>query len=257
LGSPVTSPQPSLRAQQQAAVDSITKNQSYAPFLLFGITGSGKTEVYLQSAAKILQQQEDAQILILVPEINLTPQLETHIRERFPHLELATLHSGMAEGERLKNWLSAHLGKAKIILGTRLAILASLPNLRMIIIDEEHDPSYKQQEGLRYSARDLAIWRAHQLKIPIVLGSATPSLETWLHAKNNRFKKLELSERAVQDAVLPIVKLINTEKEKPSDGLTQRLMTAIKARLEKGEQSLLFLNRRGYSPVLACDACAG
>jgi primosomal protein N' (replication factor Y) len=134
-------------------------------------------------------------------------------------------------------------------------MLASMPDLRLIIVDEEHDPSYKQQEGLRYSARDLAIWRAHQLRIPVVLGSATPSLESWHGAQSGRYRLLELHERAVKDAVLPVVKIINLEREKPSEGLTPRLIAAIRQRLEKGEQSLLFLNRRGYAPVLACDAC--
>lgn len=247
--------EPQLNSQQQDAVNRISASTAFAAFLLHGVTGSGKTEVYLQAAAKVLAQSEQAQVLILVPEINLTPQLEGNIRSRFPGLQIATLHSGMAEGERLLHWLAAHTGQARIILGTRLAILSSLPNLKMIVIDEEHDPSYKQQEGLRYSARDLAVWRAHQLGIPVVLGSATPSLETWQHAKAGRYQKLELSERAVKSAVLPIVKIINTEREKPSEGLTQRLVSAIRLRLEKGEQSLLFLNRRGYAPVIHCDAC--
>ncbi|WP_395008517.1 primosomal protein N' [Undibacterium sp.] len=247
--------EPQLNSQQQDAVNRISASAAFAAFLLHGVTGSGKTEVYLQTAAKVLAQSEQAQVLILVPEINLTPQLEGNIRSRFPGLQIATLHSGMAEGERLLHWLAAHTGQARIILGTRLAILSSLPNLKMIVIDEEHDPSYKQQEGLRYSARDLAVWRAHQLGIPVVLGSATPSLETWQHAKAGRYQKLELSERAVKSAVLPIVKIINTEREKPSEGLTQRLVSAIRLRLEKGEQSLLFLNRRGYAPVIHCDAC--
>ncbi len=247
--------EPVLNSQQQLAVDAISATTGFAAFLLHGVTGSGKTEVYLQTAAKVLAQSEQAQVLILVPEINLTPQLEGNIRNRFPGLQIATLHSGMAEGERLLHWLAAHTGRARIILGTRLAILSSLPNLKMIVIDEEHDPSYKQQEGLRYSARDLSVWRARQLGIPVVLGSATPSLETWQHAKAGRYQKLELSERAVKSAVLPIVKIINTEREKPSEGLTQRLISAIRLRLEKGEQSLLFLNRRGYAPVIHCDAC--
>nr|WP_315481831.1 primosomal protein N' [uncultured Undibacterium sp.] len=247
--------EPALNAQQQTAVDAISANTAFTAYLLHGVTGSGKTEVYLQTAARVLARSEQTQVLILVPEINLTPQLEGNIRNRFPGLQIATLHSGMAEGERLLHWLAAHTGRARIILGTRLAILSSLPHLKLIVIDEEHDPSYKQQEGLRYSARDLAVWRAHQLGIPVVLGSATPSLETWQHAKAGRYQKLELSERAVQAAVLPIVKIINTEREKPSEGLTQRLVSAIRQRLEKGEQSLLFLNRRGYAPVIHCDAC--
>ncbi|MFZ6741668.1 primosomal protein N' [Undibacterium sp. JH2W] len=247
--------EPQLNPEQQAAVDAVAQAEGYAPHLLFGVTGSGKTEVYLQTAAKVLAKTPDAQILILVPEINLTPQLESHIRARFPGLMLSTLHSGMAEGERLLHWLAAHTGRARIVLGTRLAMLASLPRLKLIIIDEEHDPSYKQQEGLRYSARDLAVWRARQLSIPILLGSATPSLESWQGAQTGRYRLLELRERAVQRAVLPIIRIINLEREKPSEGLTQRLTAAIKLRLEKGEQSLLFLNRRGYAPVLACDAC--
>ncbi|MDO8179565.1 MAG: primosomal protein N' [Undibacterium sp.] len=248
-------PEPPLNPAQQEAVDAIAGAQKFAPHLLYGVTGSGKTEVYLQAAARILAQSGDAQVLILVPEINLTPQLENNLRQRFSGIQIATLHSGMAEGERLLHWLSSHLGQARIILGTRLAILASLPHLKMIVIDEEHDPSYKQQEGLRYSARDLAVWRAHQLGIPVVLGSATPSLETWQHAKVARYRKLELRERAVKDAVLPVVRVINLEHEKPKEGLTTPLINAIRKRLEKGEQSLLFLNRRGYAPVIACDAC--
>lgn len=250
---------PQLSAAQQVAADAIAGARGFAPTLLYGVTGSGKTEVYLQAAAQILAQQggeqNPAQILILVPEINLTPQLEGNVRARFPGIAVATLHSGLAEGERMTHWLTGHLGQARIILGTRLAILASLPHLKLIIIDEEHDPSYKQQEGLRYSARDLAVWRARQLGIPIVLGSATPSLETWHHAQSGRYRKLELRERAVKDAVLPKVRLINMERDKPAEGITSTLISALKLRLERGEQSLLFLNRRGYAPVISCDAC--
>ncbi|WP_420474367.1 primosomal protein N' [Noviherbaspirillum sp. ST9] len=252
---PTPADAPVLNPAQQQAADAIAGADGFAPTLLYGVTGSGKTEVYLQAAAQVLARDADAQILILVPEINLTPQVETNIRARFPGVRVATLHSGLAEGERLVNWLSAHLGHARIILGTRLAILASLPKLRLIIIDEEHDPSYKQQEGLRYSARDLAVWRARQLKIPIVLGSATPSLETWQHVQSRRYRKLELRERASKDAVLPKVRLVDMERDKPGEGLTSSLVSAVKRRLDAGEQSLLFLNRRGYAPVLACDAC--
>ena len=246
---------PALNAEQQAAADAIGGAIGFTPLLLYGVTGSGKTEVYLQACAQVLAREPDAQILILVPEINLTPQLEGNIRARFPGLLLATLHSSLAEGERMLHWLAAHQGRARIILGTRLAILASLPRLRMIVIDEEHDPSYKQQEGLRYSARDLAVWRARQLAIPIVLGSATPSLESWHHAGSGRYRKLELRERAVRDAVLPRVKILDMERDKPKDGLTSHLIAALRQRLERGEQSLLFLNRRGYSPVISCEAC--
>ncbi|WP_016834196.1 primosomal protein N' [Herbaspirillum lusitanum] len=256
-GNPVNTPQ--LKPEQQEAVDAIAGAQGFAPLLLYGVTGSGKTEVYLQAAARILAQHEAAgevaQVLVLVPEINLTPQLESNIRARFPGVHVVSLHSGLAEGERTLSWLAAHQGQARIVLGTRLAILSSLPHLKLIVIDEEHDPSYKQQEGLRYSARDLAVWRAHQLAIPVVLGSATPSLETWQHAQAGRYRKLQLRERAVRDAVLPKVKMIDMERDRPNDGLTSTLVAALKLRLERGEQSLLFLNRRGYAPVLNCDAC--
>jgi len=252
---PTPADMPVLNAAQQQAADAIGGAQGFSPLLLYGVTGSGKTEVYLQACAQVLARDEDAQILILVPEINLTPQLEANIRARFPGVMLATLHSSLSEGERMLHWLAAHTGRARIVLGTRLAILASLPNLRMIVIDEEHDPSYKQQEGLRYSARDLAVWRARQLGIPIVLGSATPSLESWHHAQTGRYRRLELRERAVRDAVLPRVKLIDMERDKPKEGLTSALMQALRLRMERGEQSLLFLNRRGYAPVLCCEAC--
>jgi primosomal protein N' (replication factor Y) len=246
---------PVLNTAQQEAADAIGGATGFNPFLLWGVTGSGKTEVYLQACAQVLARDPQAQILIMVPEINLTPQLEGNIRARFPGMMLATLHSSLSEGERMLHWLAAHLGQARIVLGTRLSLLASLPHLQLIVIDEEHDPSYKQQEGLRYSARDLAVWRAHQLGIPIVLGSATPSLESWHHARSGRYKRLDLRERAVQDAVLPRVRLIDMERDRGRDGLTAEMVAALRLRLERGEQSLLFLNRRGYAPVISCDAC--
>ncbi|MRW90336.1 primosomal protein N' [Duganella sp. FT80W] len=252
---PAPANMPQLNASQQVAADAIGGAQGFKPTLLYGVTGSGKTEVYLQACAQVLAREPEGQILILVPEINLTPQLEGNIRARFPGVMLATLHSSLSEGERMLHWLAAHQGQARIVLGTRLAILSSLPHLKLIVIDEEHDPSYKQQEGLRYSARDLAVWRAWQLQIPIVLGSATPSLESWHHAQTGRYRRLELRERAVQNAVLPTVKLIDMERDKPSDGLTSQLITAIRQRMERGEQSLLFLNRRGYAPVICCESC--
>jgi len=246
---------PPLNASQQQAADFIGGAAGFTPTLLYGVTGSGKTEVYLQACDQVLTREPDGQILILVPEINLTPQLEGNIRARFPGVMLATLHSSLSEGERMLHWLAAHEGRARIVLGTRLAILASLPHLKLIVIDEEHDPSYKQQEGLRYSARDLAVWRAWQLQIPIVLGSATPSLESWHHAQSGRYRKLELRERAVKNAVLPQVKLLDMERDKPKDGLTAQLIAALRLRMERGEQSLLFLNRRGYAPVICCESC--
>ena len=254
-----TSPAPVLNDEQRAAVEAIAAGTGFASHLLYGVTGSGKTEVYLHAAQALLEQAAAsgtrAQILLLVPEINLTPQLEHHVRARFPQLNVATLHSQLSEGERLRHWLAAHEGHADLVLGTRLAVLASLPHLKLIVIDEEHDPSYKQQEGLRYSARDLAVWRARQLNIPVVLGSATPSVESWHHAGSGRYRRLDLTQRAVAQASLPRIGLIDMERNKAPDGLSPPLIAALRDRLEHGEQSLLFLNRRGYAPVMHCDAC--
>ena len=254
---------PTLTGEQAAAVEAVRDASGFAPFLLHGVTGSGKTEVYLRALAAILTARPDAQALVLVPEINLTPQFEAAFRARFAALEgssIVTLHSALAEGERARNWFAAHSGRARIVLGTRLAVLASLPRLAIIVVDEEHDPAYKQQEGLRYSARDLAIWRAKQLDLPVVLGSATPSLESWWQADQGRYTRLTLSRRAVAEAVLPTVRLIDLEEERRRgrasvEGLSGPLVAALKTRLERGEQSLVFLNRRGYAPQLACDAC--
>ncbi len=254
---------PTLTDEQATAVEAIRDANGFAPFLLHGVTGSGKTEVYLRALAAILATRPDAQALVLVPEINLTPQFEAAFRARFAALDdtsIVTLHSGLAEGERARNWFAAHSASARIVLGTRLAVLASLPKLAIIVVDEEHDPAYKQQEGLRYSARDLAIWRAKQLGLPVVLGSATPSLESWWQAEQGRYTRLTLSRRAVAEAVLPTVKLVDLEEERRRgrasvEGLSGPLIAALKTRLERGEQSLVFLNRRGYAPQLACDAC--
>jgi primosomal protein N' (replication factor Y) (superfamily II helicase) len=254
---------PRLTAEQSDAVDAITGAKGFAAFLLHGVTGSGKTEVYLHALADLLGSRPDAQALVLVPEINLTPQFEAAFRTRFaalPEGAIVTMHSGLAEGERARNWLAAHTGRARLVLGTRLAILASLPKLSLIVVDEEHDPAYKQQEGLRYSARDLAVYRANKLEIPVVLGSATPSLESWWQAEQGRYTKLTLTRRAVATAVLPSVRLIDLEEERQRgrasvEGLSGPLIAAMKMRLERGEQSLVFLNRRGYAPILSCDAC--
>lgn len=254
---------PRLTAEQADAVNAITGAEGFAAFLLHGVTGSGKTEVYLHALAHLLGSRPDAQALVLVPEINLTPQFEAAFRTRFaalPEGAIVTMHSGLAEGERARNWLAAHTGRARLVLGTRLAILASLPKLSLIVVDEEHDPAYKQQEGLRYSARDLAVYRANKLGIPVVLGSATPSLESWWQAEQGRYTKLTLTRRAVATAVLPSVRLIDLEEERQRgrasvEGLSGPLIAAMKTRLERGEQSLVFLNRRGYAPILSCDAC--
>lgn len=249
-------PVPVLNAAQQAAAQAICELQGHKTVLLHGITGSGKTEVYLRAAQQALAQGR--QVLFLVPEINLTPQLERSLRSRLaaiaePHA-LAVLHSGLAEGERLRAWLRAQRGEARILLGTRLAIFTPMPELGLIIVDEEHDASYKQQEGLRYSARDLAVWRAHDLRIPVVLGSATPSLESWHHAQNGHYLKLSLTHRA-RDAELPSVRLVDTRRLVMQQGFSPHLLTAMQERLQRGEQCLVFLNRRGYAPVLACSSC--
>jgi len=229
------------------------------PTLLFGVTGSGKTEVYLRLAEQALAAGRQA--LVLVPEINLTPQLEQRFAARFPGRRLVSLHSALTPAQRLQNWLAAHLGEADLVLGTRLAVFASLPRLGLIVVDEEHDPSYKQQDGARYSARDLAVYRGHLAKVPVLLGSATPSLETWSHAQTGRYRQVTLAERVGRGA-LPAVRLLDMATvprpapRAPPQALAPQLIAAIQERVARGEQSLLFLNRRGFAPVLHCPACA-
>ncbi|MGE5758672.1 MAG: primosomal protein N', partial [Sideroxydans sp.] len=242
-----------LTSEQQQAVDAVTQQSGYGCFLLHGITGSGKTEVYVHLMHEMLQR--GGQVLLLVPEINLTPQLENYFRSRFPDVDLVSLHSGLADGERAQNWLKAQSGEARIVLGTRLAVFTPLPKLSLILVDEEHDSSFKQQDGLRYSARDVAIFRANQRGVPIVLGSATPSLESWYNAQSGRYKLLKLTQRAVQPATLPTVRCMDITKLPLHEGLSEPLLTAIDARLQRKEQSLIFINRRGYAPVLMCTAC--
>lgn len=247
-----TGTRPALTPQQQDAVRAILQGlDGFHPFLLLGVTGSGKTEVYLRAAEAVLAAGR--QVLLLVPEIALTPQLESLVRSRFPDFPLVSLHSGLNEGERLRHWLAAQSGRARIVMGTRLAVFAPLPQAGLIIVDEEHDPSYKQGEGLRYSARDLAIVRAQHCKLPIVLGSATPALETYHNAVTKRYRLLELTQRI--NAALPHIECVATRDEKLQDGLSQHLIDAITTRLARGEQSMLFINRRGYAPVLMCHAC--
>lgn len=255
---PAPSPAPELTAEQAAALATVrNEGAGFKPYLLFGVTGSGKTEVYLQLIADALER--GGQALVLVPEINLTPQLEARVAARFPGANLVSLHSELTEAARLRNWQAAFSGQARIVLGTRLAVFAPLPELALIIVDEEHDPSFKQQDGMRYSARDVAVFRAHERKVPIVLGSATPSLESWANATakemRGRYTLLTLKERAIEQARLPSVQRIDLRKEKAEEGLSGILLEAIEKRLARGEQSLVFLNRRGYAPVLACTAC--
>ncbi|MFN7086471.1 MAG: primosomal protein N' [Burkholderiales bacterium] len=243
---------PALTAAQQEAARAIcARLGSFRVFLLFGVTGSGKTEVYLHAMDAALRAGR--QTLLLVPEIALTPQLEAMVRDRFPGVPLTSLHSGLNESERLDNWLAAQSGRARIVLGTRLAVFAPLPQLGLIVVDEEHDASYKQMEGLRYSARDLAVVRARQCGVPVVLGSATPALETYFNAANGRYQLLTLPQRI--NAAPPDICYINTRDQQLDDGLSPQMLAAIGARLARGEQSLVFINRRGYAPVLMCHAC--
>ena len=304
-----------LSAQQQCAIDQFgtEKTLKTRPALLFGATGSGKTEVYLRLAAQALAQDEAAQVLVMVPEINLTPQLQARFAARFAHLgaeRVVALHSGLTPAQRLKSWLTAHAGHARLILGTRMAVLASMPNLKLILVDEEHDPSYKQQEGARYSARDLAVYRASiESGCKVLLGSATPSLESWQATLSGKYQLLTMSERIgtslapdllpllsgdgggftlrLQERLsasgqreearaqaglrsarqgsahpsvhtpgqLPAVRGLDMNQQPKNCIIAPPLVKAIEHRIARGEQSLIFLNRRGYAPVLACHDC--
>jgi primosomal protein N' (replication factor Y) len=242
-----------LTVEQRAAVDAVLAGRDrFHPVLLHGVTGSGKTEVYLQLIAATLAAGRQA--LMLVPEIGLTPQLEDQVRQRFPLAHLVAAHSHLGEGERAAGWLAAQSGAASIVLGTRLAVLMPFRDLGLVIVDEEHDGSYKQQEGLRYSARDVAVRRAQRLRIPAVLGSATPSLETYANACEGRYALARLPTRAAQGASMPAVRCVDTRADRPHEGLTSALVRAMRERLARGEQSLVFVNRRGFAPVLFCRA---
>ncbi len=257
-GEGVTSIPIALSAEQTSAGAQI--NAQTGPFLLFGSTGSGKTEVYLHAVQQALARDERAQALVLVPEINLTPQLQARFRERFAPLygdaAIVSLHSGMTPPQRLASWLAAHAGQARIVLGTRMAIFASLPHLALIVVDEEHDASYKQQEGARYSARDLAVWRGRDAGAKVILGSATPSLESW-HASSpgvGRYRRLAMPSR-IGAAELPRLRLVDMAQQPRRAVFAPPLVAAITERVERGEQCLVLLNRRGFAPVLHCHAC--
>ncbi len=226
---------------------------TFSPFLLHGVTGSGKTEIYLHLIGEVLRS--GGQALVLVPEIGLTPQLEARFRNAFPDTVIALLHSGLEVSARTSGWLRAARGEAGIVLGTRLAVLTPLPRLALLIVDEEHDSSFKQHEGLRYSGRDAAVFRARQAKVPIVLGTATPSLESYANMLAGRYALVELPERASPGARMPVVRTIDLKSEPEVHGFAPPLICAIEARLARGEQSLIFINRRGYAPVLTCVAC--
>ncbi|QPT37765.1 primosomal protein N' [Neisseria cinerea] len=243
-----------LNANQQQASDEIqTTFGRFQPFLLYGITGSGKTEVYFDAMAKVLAQGR--QVLFLLPEINLTPQLLKRVENRFADVPTAVLHSQMAAGRRTQDYLRAMLGQAKLVIGTRLAVFTPLPDVGLIVVDEEHDGSFKQDNELRYHARDLAVWRAKQSGCPVVLGSATPSLESWHKAQSGAYRLLQLTERAHAAAQLPQVDILNVGRLKLDNGFSPQAMQLLKQNFEAGGMSLVYLNRRGFAPALFCGDC--
>ena len=276
---------PNLSPEQTTVVAQIQAQAG--PFLLFGATGSGKTEVYLHSVQTLLGADAESQALVMVPEINLTPQLEARFKARFVPLygedAVVSMHSGMTNPQRLKSWLAAHSGQARIVLGTRMAVFASMPQLRLIVVDEEHDPSYKSSEGARYSARDLAVYRGRLEGAKVLLGSATPSLESWHHsrpvAEGGRYVRLHMPSRIGTPAPapadpqqaptahqttrttagtpdgLPLVRRVDMNHQHRNAVFSIPLLEAIKERVARGEQSMVFLNRRGYAPVLHCTEC--
>ena len=243
-----------LNADQQQASDEIqTAFGSFQPFLLYGITGSGKTEVYFDAMAKVLAQGR--QVLFLLPEINLTPQLLKRVENRFADVPTAVLHSQMAAGRRTQDYLRAMLGQAKLVIGTRLAVFTPMDDVGLIVVDEEHDGSFKQDNELRYHARDLAVWRAKQSGCPVVLGSATPSLESWHKAQSGAYRLLQLTERAHAAAQLPQVDILNVGRLKLDNGFSPQALQLLKQNFEAGGMSLVYLNRRGFAPALFCGDC--
>ncbi len=250
---PPTAPAPAPTVEQQAALDALLPAlDRFGVHLVHGVTGCGKTELYLRLIDAVLQAGRQA--LVLVPEIALTPQLEQHFRARFPGRRILALHSGLADKARAENWLAAPQGD--VLLGTRLAVFTPLPRLGLVIVDEEHDGSFKQQDGLRYSARDVAIARAKQAGVAAVLGSATPSLESYAQALAGRYRLIELTQRAIAAARLPDIELVDLRHLPQDHGLTRPALTALRETLARGEQGLVFLNRRGYAPALYCPSCA-
>ncbi|HYG07761.1 MAG TPA: primosomal protein N' [Stenotrophomonas sp.] len=242
---------PTLNAAQQAAVDAVRGSDGFAPFLLDGVTGSGKTEVYLQAIAHCLAQGRQA--LVLVPEIGLTPQTLARFRARL-NVPVHALHSGLSDGERARVWAAAYRGQAQLVVGTRSAVFTPLPNAGLIVVDEEHDGSYKQQDGIRYHARDFALVRGKALGVPVILGSATPSLESLHNAQAGRYALLRLPQRA-GEARPPRVRILDMRKRLLQDGLSTEVLAGIGQHLGAGGQVLVFKNRRGYAPALLCHDC--
>jgi len=244
-------PGPTLNKHQQHALDTIRKRGGFDVFVLDGVTGSGKTEVYLQLMQDIIAAGQ--QVLVLVPEIGLTPQLVARLQTRLG-IAPAVLHSGLGDADRLRAWRGARAARAQLVVGTRSAIFTPMPNLGLIVVDEEHDHSFKQQEGLRYSARDLAIARAKHRDVPVVLGSATPTLELLRHCLTGKYTRIELPERA-GGARPPNFRLVDLSRTPMVDGISEPLAIIIDEHLRAGGQVLMFLNRRGFAPTLICSNC--
>lgn len=243
---------PELLEEQAFAINAVSKHtDTFRPFLLNGVTGSGKTEVYLRLIRETVKSS--GQVLVLVPEISLTPQLLDRFRKRIPGC-IVSLHSGLNDTERLHHWMLSFSGKADVVIGTRSAIFTPLPRLQLIIIDEEHDTSLKQQDGFRYHARDLALMRARNAGCPVVLGSATPSLETLSNVSQGRYTELRLTRRT-GDAKPPEITLLDIRRRKLIEGMSDRLLVMIREHLERDGQVLVFLNRRGFAPTLLCNDC--
>lgn len=259
---PATGPSPGARSaaglplaeSQERVLEALRTSEGFTVTLLHGITGSGKTEVYLRWFESLFASDPAAQVLLLVPEIALTPQLAALVERRFAPDTVAVLHSAVGEAERARAWLAATESRARLVIGTRLAALTPLPALAAIVVDEEHDSSYRQQDGLHYSARDLAVAYARAANVPVLLASATPSLESWHAARRGRYRLLEMPTRVGGGAV-PDLALIDMRGLRGGVALAPRALEAIAETLARGEQALVFINRRGYSPVLACDAC--
>ena len=245
-------PAPAPTPEQAAVLERLRSSSSgFSVSLLEGVTGSGKTEVYLCLAADALARGE--QVLVLAPEIGLTPQLLARFKQRFGH-GVFSFHSGMSENERADTWLRARAGEARIVIGTRSAVLVPFAKLGLLVIDEEHDPSFKQQDSFRYSARDLAILRARKLEVPVLLGSATPSLETLHNARSGRYHHLKLASR-VQQSAPPKIHALDVRTRALDHGLSAPMFEAIERHLQAGGQILMFINRRGFAPVLLCHDC--
>ena len=242
---------PPLNPDQQNALAAI---RAIGVHVLHGVTGSGKTRVYTEAAREILFKDAQSQVLMLVPEIGLTPQLVSRFKKALPGFEIAILHSEVSERERARLWLLIAQGYIRMVIGTRLAAMTPMPHLALIMIDEEHDASYKQQEGMRYSARDLSVWRAHHVKASLLLGSATPSVETWAQLERGKYQYLSLPRRATGEPPAPI-SLVDSLKDPATGGLSSQARARIDAVLQGGGQALIFLNRRGYAPVLSCSSC--